>query len=229
MNGRAQDFSGQRDAALLRELVCALGTEPSADAVARLTRYVELVVTWNKKLDLTAARGAHAQLEVLLVDALYLANPARVPLGTRVVDIGSGAGAPGLALALARPDLHMTLVEPLQKRVAFLRTAIGTLTRAQQVRVVNARLDTAQPRVDGAPFDLAMSRATFAPEVWVPLGLQLADATLALLAAQTAPPAPHGNALVDTQDYALPWSAAPRRLALYKRTGAALTSAATTA
>jgi len=86
-----------------------------------------------------AARGVRAQLEVLLADALYLTNPALIPLGQRVVDIGSGAGAPALALALARPDLQVTLVEPLHKRVAFLRTAIGTLMSPKQVQVVNAK------------------------------------------------------------------------------------------
>ena len=217
MKQRTVDFARAKDGALLPKLAQALGHTLSADANERLLRYVELVVTWNKKLDLTAARGAHGQLEVLLADALVLASPAIIPSGARVVDVGSGAGAPALALLLARPDLHVTLVEPLQKRVAFLRTVIGTLGVVAQSTVVHAKLDPEAVQLEGAPFDIAMSRATFAPEVWVPTGLVLAARSFALLAAQSEPPAPAGSTLQATHDYALPFSQAPRRLAIYGR------------
>ncbi|WP_436623600.1 RsmG family class I SAM-dependent methyltransferase [Sorangium sp. So ce136] len=76
-----------------------------------------------------------------LADARLLSE--HVPEGRRVVDIGAEAGTPGLPLALLRPDLDVTLVEPLQKRVAFLRTATGTLVQqgvlAKAPRVERAR------------------------------------------------------------------------------------------
>jgi 16S rRNA (guanine527-N7)-methyltransferase len=215
MSGRAQDFSRTKDLTLVRELAQALGATPDADASERLVRYVELVVSWNKKLDLTAARGAQNQLEVLLSDALVLSNPSLVPEGLRVVDVGTGAGAPALALALARPDLQLLLVEPLHKRVAFLRTVVGTLGCAARVQVVNAKLDPADPQLPGTPFDLALSRATFPPEIWVPVGLKLAPRTLALLAAQSTPEAPLASELSGKHEYRLPWSGAPRCIATY--------------
>lgn len=217
MNARASDYVAKRDAPLLDALCTALHPELSPAARAALSRYVELVVTWNKKLDLTAARDARAQLEVLLADALVLARRELVGADLRVVDVGSGAGAPALALALARPDLYVTLVEPLQKRVAFLRTVIGTLGCVGRVSVVHAKLDPAAGHVPGEPFELAMSRATFAPEIWVPLGLRLAPRTLALLAAQPVPEAPASATCSATHDYALPFSAAPRRIAVFER------------
>ena len=61
----------------------------------------------------------------MLADALR--PRAAHPRGARVVDVGTGAGAPGLALALLRPDLRVTLVEPLGKRAAFLRTVLGAV------------------------------------------------------------------------------------------------------
>lgn len=64
----------------------------------------------------------------------------------RVVDIGSGAGLPGLPMAIARPDLRVDLVEPLQRRVDFLTAAVGRLGLADQVQVVRGRADEEQVR-----------------------------------------------------------------------------------
>lgn len=214
------DFERARHGQLVPQLAAAMGCALDLAALERLTRYVELVVAWNKKLDLTAARGPEGQLEVLLADALVLADPAFTPVGCTFVDVGAGAGAPGLALALARPDLRACLVEPLHKRVAFLRTVIGTLGCVDRVRLVHGKIEPGAglPEPHEA-FDVALSRATFAPEVWAPLGLRLAPRCLALLAAQATPAAPADAELVREHDYALPWSRAPRRIAVYMRAG----------
>ncbi|MVA74937.1 16S rRNA (guanine(527)-N(7))-methyltransferase RsmG [Auraticoccus sp. F435] len=63
------------------------------------------------------------------------------PLGAHVVDVGSGAGLPGIPLALARPDLGMTLLEPLQRRAEFLQLAVDELELEERVRVVRARAE----------------------------------------------------------------------------------------
>jgi 16S rRNA (guanine527-N7)-methyltransferase len=211
-----RDFSLALHRARLLQLVEALGLAQAEPAIESLGRYVELVASWNRKLDLTAARGASAQLEVLLADALVLRDRALVPSDARIVDVGSGAGAPGLPLALARIDLDVTLVEPLRKRVAFLRTALGTLGCVDRVRVLEQKLDPVAPSLPGR-FDLALSRATFAPEQWLPAALQLAPRALVLLAAQPLPAAPHGSVLARSHEYALPFSAAPRKIAVYTR------------
>lgn len=215
------DFARAKHAPLLPQLAAAVGCVLDPPALERLTRYVELVVAWNKKLDLTAARGAESQLEVLLADALVLASAELTPRGSRFVDVGSGAGAPGLALALARPDLRACLVEPLHKRVAFLRTVVGTLGCVDRVQLVHGKVEPHDAGVPGeqqGSFDVALSRATFAPEVWTPLGVRLAPRSLTLLAAQATPPAPAGTELAREHAYELPWSRAPRRIAVYVRT-----------
>jgi 16S rRNA (guanine527-N7)-methyltransferase len=139
------------------------------------------------------------------------------------VDVGSGAGAPALPLLLLRPDLRGTLVEPLRKRVAFLRTAVGTLALVERVRVLEAKLDAGAPALPDATLqhDVALSRATFAPELWTPAALQLAPVGIVMLASQEPPTAPPGCRLTHTRDYTLPWSAAARRIALYARSDAA--------
>lgn len=69
-----------------------------------------------------------------------------LPQGVRVVDIGSGAGLPGLVLACARPDLQVDLVEPLQRRADFLREAVETLRLGDRVRVVRGRAEDSAVR-----------------------------------------------------------------------------------
>jgi 16S rRNA (guanine527-N7)-methyltransferase len=217
------DFSDRTDRGLLLELARALGAQLDEATTQSLARYLELVVTWNRKLDLTAARGARAQLEVLLGDALVLAEQTLIPHAVRIVDVGSGAGAPALPLLLLRPDLRGTLVEPLRKRVAFLRTALGTLSLVERVRVLEAKLNASTPTLPDPTLqhDVALSRATFAPELWAPAALQLAPVGIVMLASQEPPPAPQGCRLMHTRDYTLPWSGASRRIAVYARGEAA--------
>jgi 16S rRNA (guanine527-N7)-methyltransferase len=187
----------------------------SSESVELLGRYVQLVASWNRKLDLTGARDAAAQVEVLLADALVLADPWLVPQASRLLDVGSGAGAPALPVLLLRPDLSALLVEPLRKRVAFLRTALGSLGLVSRALVLEAKLDEATPAVAGAPFDVAMSRATFAPPLWLELGAKLARRTLVLLAAQEPPQPPSDTHLAHVTRYRLPSNAAERCIAVY--------------
>jgi 16S rRNA (guanine527-N7)-methyltransferase len=211
----AKDFQFARDGARIDTLARALGQDLPAATVERLGRYVELVARWNQKLDLTAASTAAAQVEVLLADALMLARAEVVPGGSRCVDIGSGAGAPALPLAILREDIDTTLVEPLRKRVAFLRTALGTLDLVARCRVLESKLDADAPVVSGAPFEVALSRATFSPEIWVRAGTKLAARTLVLLAKQGPPATPPGTQLARVVEYRLPDTGAERSIAVY--------------
>lgn len=128
--------------------------------------YLDLLRTWNARLDLTAAKTDEAMMDLLVTDAQVLA--AHVARRARVVDVGAGAGAPGLPLAILRPDLEVTLVEPLQKRAAFLRTVIGSIARTD-VRILPVRGES----LDEGMFDEAVSRATLPPPEWLALGLRL--------------------------------------------------------
>src|SRR5258706_1334617 len=145
-------------AAVAREL----GVKLDEQAACRAADWLDLIATWNAKVDLTAARHTDELVDLMLADAFVLSR--YVPSGCHMVDVGTGAGGPGLAISLARPDLTVTLVEPLQKRVAFLRTVLGQplmVDHASKVRVLRERGEAAAAR--GESFDVAVSRATLAP------------------------------------------------------------------
>lgn len=144
----------------------------------------------------------------MVADALELSS--RLPSGLSVVDVGTGAGAPGLALAVLRPDLRVTLVEPKVKRLAFLRTVLGVLERSD-VRLVQARV---QGLVEHA-WDVAMARATFAPAEWLSLGRRLVvpGGSVWVLLAREAPPE---DGFVEESSYTWPNTGVRRRLVRYE-------------
>jgi 16S rRNA (guanine527-N7)-methyltransferase len=185
-----------------------------AGPAAAIETWLRLLREWNARIDLTAARSEDELVDLMVADARELAGDGRIATGARVVDVGTGAGAPGLALALLRPDLRVTLVEPLAKRVAFLRTVLGTIGRTDIVLVRERGEEVARRAPDG--WDVAISRATLAPAAWVPLGLALAPIAWALLA-QGEPPAVAGAALDLDLSYAWGLTGAGRRLARYCR------------
>lgn len=176
-------------------------------ALARLAKFLDLVVTWNARLDLTAARTAADLVDLYLVDALVLAARARAvsSAASSWIDVGSGGGAPGFVLGLLLPELHLTLVEPRQKRVAFLRTALGSLN-ASAIDVIGARSESLPP--GGA--DVAVSRATFSPEEWLAEGARLARRSVWVLLARAEPPTLSGWRLQQRVDYSWPSSGASR-------------------
>jgi 16S rRNA (guanine527-N7)-methyltransferase len=97
----------------------ALGLAPEASAA--LGRYLDLLAAWNIRVNLTAARSAEQRVALLVAEAA----PAATLLApaSRLIDVGSGNGSPGLVLALLRPDVAVTLLEPRLKRWAFLKEA----------------------------------------------------------------------------------------------------------
>jgi 16S rRNA (guanine527-N7)-methyltransferase len=204
----------------IEQALAALGPRlppagPPPGAAASLAAWAELVAAWNARVDLTAARSPAELVDLLVADAALVA--AHAPPGGHWVDVGSGAGAPGLGLALLRPDLRLTLCEPLQKRVAFLRTAVGSL-RAPNVLVTRARgEDLARP--GAPPFDGALARAVLAPDDWLALGARLAPAgpVVVFLAKGEAPALAGRRASLDL-DYEWPLTGARRRMVWFDPT-----------
>jgi 16S rRNA (guanine527-N7)-methyltransferase len=195
---------------MLDKRLVAVGVPEAARAPA--AQWLALLRQWNAKMDLTAARSDDELYDLMLADAVALAP--HVAHGARVVDVGCGAGAPGLALAILRPDLRMTLVEPLTKRVAFLRTVLGTLGRTDIVLAREKGEDT-KARA-GSSWDVAVSRATLAPAAWVPLGLALAPTAWALLAREEAPEVGEAQQEEEVR-YTWPLTAAARIAVRYAR------------
>jgi 16S rRNA (guanine527-N7)-methyltransferase len=137
------------------------------DSVRRLEAYLALLLRWGARINLTGARSAEVLVGEHLPDSFAL-DRLVVP-GAEVIDVGSGGGLPAVPFAILRPDCAVTLVEPRQKRVAFLRTAVRELGLVG----VAVRDDRAEDLVGTVQADVASSRATFSPAEWLTLGRRL--------------------------------------------------------
>lgn len=135
----------------LQEGIRTLGLDIPESGVERLLSYARLIGKWNKVYNLTAIREPDKIVTHHLLDCLAVMSHID---GTRCADVGSGAGLPGIVLAIARPDLKVVLIESNKKKAAFLRQA------CIESGLPNAEIF--QDRVEhltDAGFDLVISRA----------------------------------------------------------------------
>jgi 16S rRNA (guanine527-N7)-methyltransferase len=191
----------------------AAGIDVPAGAQEAIVTWIDLVIRWNARMDLTAARSLPELVDLMLIDGAMLS--ATLADARTLVDVGTGAGAPGLAIALLRPTLKVTLVEPLAKRVAFLRTVVGTL-RATNVDVIRGKGEELLDRA--ARYDVAVSRATLPPKEWLALGTKLATSRVDVLLAREEPPEALGDFRVSADvSYVWPLTNAGRRAVTYER------------
>ncbi|MBM9530157.1 16S rRNA (guanine(527)-N(7))-methyltransferase RsmG, partial [Desulfoprunum benzoelyticum] len=142
---------------LLLRGAAALGLELDREAVAALALYHRELQRWSGKVNLIARNTPEAQIvESHFLDSLTLLP--LLPTGARLLDIGTGAGFPGLACKAVRSDLRLTLVEPRLKRVSFLRHIVRTLG-VTGVTIVAGRIEDERQLPSTAPFTHATSRA----------------------------------------------------------------------
>lgn len=146
------------------------GKRLSAAFFEKIDLFVEELLRWNRTHNLTAANSAEIILFKHVLDSLYFFRCAKENSvkyeGSRLIDIGSGAGFPGLVLAIATDDLEIYLVESKKKKVAFLKH-LSALLELEHVYVLNERLENFKERiVNGCeePFEIGTSRASMKPE-----------------------------------------------------------------
>jgi 16S rRNA (guanine527-N7)-methyltransferase len=139
-------------AARLAEGVDAAGLSIAAPAQAQLVAYLRELTTWNATYNLTAVREPMAMVTRHLLDCLSVVD---FVTGRTLADVGSGAGLPGLVLAIVRPKLAVTLIESSRKKAAFLRHVRRQLELGN-VDVVQERVERYRP---AARFDCVTSRA----------------------------------------------------------------------
>ena len=130
-------------------------TSPFGDRLPLARRYAEHLATTGVEWGLVGPREASRVWERHVLNCAVVAD--LVPPGARVLDIGSGAGLPGIPLALARPDLRVVLVEPLARRVEWLRTVLADLDLPVEVERGRAADTPVRRRWEGA--DVVTSRA----------------------------------------------------------------------
>lgn len=136
----------------IAEMTTDLKLEFNTAQHAQLRDYLLMLVKWNRVYNLTAIRSIEKMLSHHLADSLSL-----VPyLGaTRVLDVGTGAGFPGIPLAIALPRTQFTLIDTVSKKTRFLQQVVGVL-QLKNVRVINQRVENYNTE---ERFDVIMARA----------------------------------------------------------------------
>ncbi|GAC1342231.1 MAG: 16S rRNA (guanine(527)-N(7))-methyltransferase RsmG [Candidatus Dormibacteria bacterium] len=166
---------------------------PDPEQRLKLTRYLDELERWNATLNLTRVARPDAAARHLH-DVLQLLSVSPPPLGARCVDVGSGAGIPGLPLAVLRPDLRMTLLEKDRRKCGFLTFMAGVL-ELSGVEVVTQRAEAAgHDPSRRESYDVAVSRATAAAPALCELCLPLLRCGGVLLAIVRDPAAAASSA-----------------------------------
>ena len=134
------------------------GISPSQ--IQNITRYLQLLTSWNQRVNLTGPKDWETICQRLIPDSFYLANFLNtlcLPPGPKIFDIGAGAGLPGIPLRIVWSNGSYTLIESRQKKSSFLLYAITQLG-LESTHVLNLRLEDYHPPEDSCA-DIVLSRA----------------------------------------------------------------------
>jgi 16S rRNA (guanine527-N7)-methyltransferase len=202
----------------LNALLTAAGQTPLDDETAsRFESYLSLFIRWNKRLNLSAVRDEDGIISRHLTESIIVANALPRGIAT-LLDFGSGAGLPGIPIALCRPETAVTLAESQGKKAAFLQEAVRVLglkarVLAQRAETIEESFDCVILRaVDKMPKAVADATRLVAPEGWMALMTTASDLEDLERAA--------GGAFVFEKTQPLP-NSAERVLALARRTSVA--------
>jgi 16S rRNA (guanine527-N7)-methyltransferase len=132
--------------------IAAAGLEVSLEAQKKLISYLDLLAKWNKVHNLTAVRDAGEMVTLHLLDSLVVLPYIHAK---SLLDVGSGAGLPGVVLAICLPDLQVSTIDSVQKKTSFMRQVKAEL-QLNNLQVISGRVE--QFKSD-AKFDVIISRA----------------------------------------------------------------------
>ncbi len=142
----------------LRRECAALGIDVDTLAVERLDRYAELLIEWNKRMNLTGITDPDAIVTRHFADSASFFAAANPDNGASVIDVGSGAGFPGMVIKILRPDMAVTLLDATNKRITFLQAVADEL--GISLCATHARAEDAAVKSDyREKFDFATARA----------------------------------------------------------------------
>lgn len=148
-----------RDVNQFKKDLVALGIELTDHQIEQFITYYEMLVEWNEFMNLTAITEYDEVMKKHFIDSISLIKAYDVSKETTVIDVGTGAGFPGLALKIAYPNLKVTLLDSLNKRIQFLNAVIEKLG-LEGVETVHGRAeDFAKPDKLREKYDLCVSRA----------------------------------------------------------------------
>ena len=137
----------------------SLGITLTDGQLSQLMQYYEMLLEWNQKMNLTAITVFEDVMKKHFIDSASLIKAYDISKAVSVIDVGTGAGFPGLVLKIIFPDSHVILLDSLNKRIQFLNAVIGAL-RLKNVEAVHGRAeDYARQGKWREHFDLCVSRA----------------------------------------------------------------------
>lgn len=151
------------------ELLSPFALALTSGQIGRLLTYLELLLRWNRKVNLTAIRSPQECVTRHFGESLYLSHWSE--LRGKLLDIGSGAGFPGLALRIAFPALAVTLLEPVAKKRAFLKE-VARACQMESVVTCGERLEQFLQRQPLPCFDVVTARAVGQLDTLVPLAAE---------------------------------------------------------
>ena len=156
-------------AAILAQGIAEAGLPIDAQKQQKLLAYLTLMQKWNKVHNLTAVRDADEMVVLHLLDSLVV-----LPFidGKALLDVGSGAGLPGIPLAICLPELKVTVIDSNNKKVSFMRQAKAELG-IDNLEVLGGRVEEIAPN---HKFDMVISRAFSDLDLFISLTHQLCDA-----------------------------------------------------
>lgn len=132
--------------------------ELSEEQLSQLETYYKLLVSWNEKMNLTAIIEPKDVAIKHFADSLSVLNYVDIPKNASIIDVGTGAGFPGLVLKIARPDIKLTLLDSLNKRLVFLEDVIDNL--GLDAQLIHSRAEEGGQNIDLREcYDFAVSRA----------------------------------------------------------------------
>lgn len=190
----------------------------SETQLERLLSYLDELHLWNRRINLTGLRSRKRMVVELLADSLVPAP--HLPASGRLLDVGSGAGLPGIPLKVALPGLEVDLLEPSSKRHHFLKQAIR-LMRLDGVRAVRGRLEDSREQLH-PEYDVVTSRAVTGLERMIALCAPLVSPGGLLVgfagrdAGVDARQVPRSLTLERTLPYRLPDTAGTRHALLFR-------------
>lgn len=136
-----------------------LNIQLSEKQISQFLIYYEMLIEWNQVMNLTAITGYEEVMKKHFIDSISLIKAYDVSKNNSLIDVGTGAGFPGLALKIAYPNLQITLLDSLNKRIQFLDAVIEKL-ELEGVKTIHGRAeDFARPNKLREHFDLCVSRA----------------------------------------------------------------------
>ncbi len=143
---------------LLKEKAALYGVGLDEKALERFDIYARLLVEWNEKINLTAITEPDEIVIKHFVDSLSIFSAVDIPEGARVIDVGTGAGFPGVAMLIARPDLDITLMDSTNKKLNVIRDILENI--GLEANVVHKRAEEAGQSKDfRESYDFATARA----------------------------------------------------------------------